>query len=35
MKEEKEGIEDSLNSQIKMYKKFLTESEKKYEIRMK
>ena len=33
--EERDGIEESLNSQITMYKKLLAESEAKYEVRIK
>ena len=33
--EERDGIEQSLNSQIQMYKKLLAESEAKYEVRLK
>ena len=33
--QERDGIEESLNTQIQMYKKLLAESEAKYEVRMK
>ena len=35
LKEERDGIEESLNSQIQMYKKLLADSEAKYEVRIK
>ena len=33
--QERDGIEESLNTQIQMYKKLLAESEANYEVRMK
>lgn len=35
LKRQKDGIEESLNQQIAMYKKFLTEMEAKYELKIK